>query len=87
MTGWKGYGMVDPASSGRYARRAGLALAITAVLAIGALISGLAGAVAAVAVMIVLAFVSGVTGVYMANMGRRRAIARRDELRRQYPDL
>jgi hypothetical protein len=79
--------MVDPASIGRYARKAGLAMVAAAVLAVGALISFVAGAPAVGAVLIIVAIISAGSGVYLANQGRRQAIARRDELRRQHPDL
>lgn len=79
--------MVDPAESARYACRAALSMAVTAVMAVGALISGLAGVAALALVLIIVGLGSGTLGVYYASRARRLAIARRDELRREHPGL
>jgi MFS family permease len=79
--------MVDPAMSARWARRAALSMAVTAVMAVGALISGLAGVTALAFVLVIVGLGSGTSGVYCANRARRLAIARRDELRREHPGL
>jgi membrane protein implicated in regulation of membrane protease activity len=73
--------MADPTAAGRYARRAGLSMVAAAVLAPGALISFVAGAAAAATVLVIAAIASAGAGVYLANMARRTAIARRNELR------
>jgi hypothetical protein len=76
-------GVTDPAITLRYIRAAALAMAATALLAVGALIAHLAGSGVIVVVLVALAASSAVTGVCLASVARRRAFARRDELRRQ----
>jgi len=73
--------MADPAAPGRYARRAGLSMAAAAVLGPAALICFVAGATAAATALVVAAIASAGAGVYLANMARRTAIARRNQLR------